>query len=65
MSCPPHFFNVPTPSKDVLPVARCRKCGHKRDMQNYIEVSFWRNSTGKRPKTAGRPKNVGRKKAKT
>ena len=57
MSCPPHFFNVPTPSKDVLPVARCRKCGHKREVLNSLPgVSYWRNKKGERPKTAGRKK---------
>jgi len=51
MSCPPHFFNIPTPSKDVLPVARCRKCGHKREMLNSLPaVSYWRNVKGERPK---------------
>ncbi len=57
MSCPPHFFNVPTPNKDVLPVARCRKCGHKREVLNSLPgVSYWRNAKGVRPKTAGRKK---------
>jgi hypothetical protein len=57
MSCPPHFFNVPTPSKDVLPVARCRKCGHKREVLNSLPgMSYWRNAKGVRPKTAGRKK---------
>ena len=57
MTCPPHFFNVPTPSKDVLPVARCRKCGHKREVLNSLPgMSYWRNAKGVRPKTAGRKK---------
>ena len=57
MTCPPHFFNVPTPNKDVLPVARCRKCGHKREVLNSLPgVSYWRNAKGERPKTAGRKK---------
>jgi hypothetical protein len=47
--CPPHFFNVPTPSKDVEPVARCRRCGHKRKVLNSIPFSYWRNAKGERP----------------
>jgi len=64
-SCSPHFFILPPPSKDQEPIGTCKFCGQQKPHVNFIEVSYWRNSKGERPKTAGRPKNVGREKAKT
>jgi hypothetical protein len=58
-SCPPHFFILPPPSKEETPIGVCKFCGQRKAHVNYLEISYWRNQKGERPK------NVGRKKAKT
>lgn len=55
--CPPHFFMLPSPSKGREPIGVCKFCGQRKAHVNFIEVTFWKNKTGQRPK------NVGRKKA--
>ena len=49
MDCPPHFFDIPSPAPDLVPVGQCKKCGHERTMTNTDEHSYWKNRTGSRP----------------
>jgi len=50
MTCPPHFFLLPTPKKNQTPIGVCKVCGYRKLHSNFIEVTFWKNKQGVRPK---------------
>jgi len=55
-NCPPHFFILPPPSKEETPIGVCKFCGQRKAHVNYIEISYWRNQKGERPKPGKKAK---------
>ena len=45
-----HHFIVPSPEKEREPIGVCKKCGAERLMANSVEISYWRNVKGERPR---------------